>query len=161
VDWQKPQLLDTVAKELFFADNVVFVEGQEDVSLLRRFIESEGLACNFEFFGYGCGGAGNIPVLLQMAKDLGLESAALFDGDKAAEAAIAKATFSDAAIEVLPTDDIRDKHRQEALDGRCRDTDTLWKSGVFDRRGQVKPEHKVALRSIVEKFVAHFDRPVS
>lgn len=36
-DWQKPNLLDAVAREVFFADEVVFLEGQEDVGLLKNY----------------------------------------------------------------------------------------------------------------------------
>ena len=42
-DWQKPNLLDVVAREVFFADDVIFLEGQEDVGLLKNYSESRGL----------------------------------------------------------------------------------------------------------------------
>lgn len=36
-DWQKPNLLDVASREIFFADEVIFFEGQEDVGLLKKF----------------------------------------------------------------------------------------------------------------------------
>jgi predicted ATP-dependent endonuclease of OLD family len=43
-DWEKPQLLDPVAREVFFSEEVVFFEGQEDVGIIRRFTMDEGLS---------------------------------------------------------------------------------------------------------------------
>ena len=42
-DWQKPQLLDIAAKEIFFAEKILFVEGQEDVWLIKKFAKDERL----------------------------------------------------------------------------------------------------------------------
>ena len=159
-DWKKPMLLDAVAKELFFAENIVFVEGQEDVALLKRFLTEEKSAINFEFFGYGSGGASNIAAFLQMAQDLGLESAALFDGDQQAEADRCGRDFPDSKVLVLPADDIRDKFVQEVIDGRCRDSSTPNKAGIFDKHGVVKAERKAELAGIMKTLVEHFDRPI-
>lgn len=160
-DWHKPMLLDAVAKELFFADNVVFVEGQEDVALLNRFIASEDIHTNFEFFGYGSGGAGNIRTFLGMAKDLGLEAAAIFDGDKAELAGACRCDFPNFKIEVLPTDDIRDKFKQEIVGGRCLDTAEVVKEGIFDSSGYVKENNTAQLLSLIRGLVTHFDRPIA
>lgn len=99
-DWQKPQQLDEVAKEIFFADHVVFVEGQEDVGLLSRFISERRLQ-PLDFFGYGAGGASNVLLFLQMAKEIGITASALFDGDKKEEAEKARNKFPDFNIVIL------------------------------------------------------------
>ena len=110
--WRLPFLMDTVAKEILFANKVLFVEGQEDVGLIRRWLSGKGLSVDFNIFGYGVGGYGNIAHMLHMAEDLRLkEVAALYDSDIGATEALEhnKERFKDYGFFQLPTKDIRDK----------------------------------------------------
>jgi predicted ATP-dependent endonuclease of OLD family len=67
-NWQQPYLLDEVAKEIFFSeDNILFLEGQEDVGLLR----DEEILKDINIFGYGVRGKDNFKFALKLAKDLG------------------------------------------------------------------------------------------
>jgi predicted ATP-dependent endonuclease of OLD family len=67
-NWQQPYLLDEVAKEIFFTeDNILFLEGQEDVGLLRL----ENLSEKINIFGYGVRGKNNFEFALKLVKDLG------------------------------------------------------------------------------------------
>lgn len=142
-DWRKPQLLDTVAKEIFFAEKMVFVEGLEDMSLITRFIKQDGLEPNFELFGYGSGGAANIPTLLQMANDLGLRAGALFDGKETALIKNASDTYKDSLVLSISTDDIRDKKEKDI-------------EGMFTESGEIKPDKKDELKGIITTFNSHF-----
>ncbi len=36
LDWQRPELLDICAKEIMFSEKILFVEGKEDVGLIRK-----------------------------------------------------------------------------------------------------------------------------
>ena len=144
-DWRKPQLLDTVAKEIFFSEKVVFVEGLEDMSLISRFIKQQNLKIVFEIFGYGAGGASNIKTLLQMTKDLGIRAGAIFDGKETALIEEAKALFPEpyCLIEKISTDDIRDKAEKGI-------------NGIFNESAEIKPEHVDELKEILEKFNQFF-----
>lgn len=143
-DWRKPQLLDTVAKEIFFAEKVVFVEGLEDMSLLTRFIKQEGISVNFEMFGYGSGGASNIKTLLKMAENLGIKAGAIFDGKEHALIKEAKQLFSsNFIIESISTDDIRDKGDKKI-------------DGLFTESGDIKPRYVDELKEIIDRLNAHF-----
>jgi len=146
-DWQKPQLLDAVAKEVFFADEVLFLEGQEDVSLIGRFIEAEN-APSVQLFGYGTGGSTNIISFLSMATDLKISCGAIFDRTSKSDYERARAIFPNVFLELLPTDDIRDKpgtaERQEV-------------EGIFDRKGVIKPQFRETLVAILQEFRAYFD----
>jgi predicted ATP-dependent endonuclease of OLD family len=104
LDWQKPASLDAVAREIFFSDGVVFVEGQEDVGLLRKFAGRNNIDLP-ELFGYGVGGAANIRLFLQMANELGVRCAAIYDGDQPEHYEAAKREFPNCLIEELPTAD--------------------------------------------------------
>jgi ABC-type uncharacterized transport system ATPase subunit len=144
-DWQKPNLLDEVAREVFFADEVVFLEGQEDVGLLRRFGVDRGLP-PLAVFGYGAGGAGNIRHFLRMAADLGIPAAAIFDGDHEEDQVMAAEEFPDWKIELLPTDDIRDKPKKDASGKEIAEIE---KEGIFDRQGKIKPEYEPYLAELL------------
>jgi putative AbiEii toxin of type IV toxin-antitoxin system/OLD-like protein len=146
-DWQKPQLLDTVAREIFFADEALFLEGQEDVSLLSRFIEAEQLP-QIQLFGYGIGGSPNLPAFLSMAADLHIPNAAIFDRTSKSDYDRARAAFPKARIELLVADDIRDK---PATSGRG----TV--SGVFNKNGGIKPEFRSYLIDLLHELRDYFD----
>jgi len=133
-DWQKPNLLDAVSREVFFAEEVIFVEGQEDVGLIRKFCTDRKLP-QLGIFGYGAGGYGNIRYFLAMARDLGIRAAALYDGDHSDVRDQAEEEFPEALIVLLPTPDIRDKPGRDA---NGRETDQIVKLGIFDRSGAVK-----------------------
>ena len=147
-DWQKPNLLDAVSREIFFADEVVFLEGQEDVGLLRKFTSEKKLR-SLPAFGYGAGGANNIRFFLQMARDLNIPAAAIFDGDHEETYVVVKNDFPECLIELLPALDIRDKSKR---DERNRKTDKIEKEGIFDRRGVIKPPFESAFVNLLERI---------
>lgn len=144
-DWQKPHLLDVVAKEIFFSSNIVFVEGQEDMSLISKFIREEKIEINFELFGYGAGGSGNIKTFLKIAKDLGLTAGAIFDGNKKLEYKKCKKEFPEFLIEKISKDDIRDKEKKDFFDG------------LFKEDGQIKEGNgKEELKKLIKKIIKFF-----
>ena len=73
-NWQQPFLMDVVAKEVFFHDNILFVEGQEDVGLLKQ---SGDISDEVNLFGYGVRGKDSFEFALQLAQDLGIKKAAV------------------------------------------------------------------------------------
>ena len=142
-DWRKPQQLDAVAKEIFFAANLVFVEGLEDMSLIGRFVNDNRIELAFEIFGYGSGGAANIQNLLLMCQELGIKAGALFDGKEHVHIEAAKSAFPTSTILAISTDDIRDKAEKGIV-------------GMFDESGNIKPEHVAELNSIISQLNAYF-----
>lgn len=136
-NWAAPFLLDEVAKEVFFADKVFFTEGQEDVGLIKKFILEKDINTNFDIFGYGANGAGNIPKFLQMAGDLDVIAGGLFDGDKKSEAEFPGS--DNYYIKVHSKDDIRDKANKN-------------KTGLFDKEGNIKDECEEELKGIIKEF---------
>ena len=147
-DWQKPNLLDPVAREIFFADSAVFFEGQEDIGLLRKFARERKIE-PLEIFGYGVGGAGNLKLFLRMASELGLRTCAIYDGDKKAEMEEAAKLFPDFMIECLVEADIRDKMKRDVGN---RETNIVDKAGIFDRAGNIKPEYEKYLVNLMARI---------
>lgn len=146
-DWEKPQLLDPVAREVFFADEVVFFEGQEDIGLIRRFVNEEKLV-PIQTFGYGVGGAGNIKFFLKMASDLDIPAYAVFDGSSRKEWDEARNLFSNIGNTLLPTEDIRDK--PSAPGRKARD-------GLFNRNGSIKLHHRQYLIGLIAEIRSYLD----
>ena len=143
--WQRPQLLDVAAKEILFSERVLFVEGQEDVGLIRKWAKDKNIPLNFDIFGYGVDGYRNIQTFLQMAQDLGIEKVgALYDSGKYENVSFKKvqSRFSSFMLQKLPTGDIRDKTSKE---------------GCFDTKGNLKVPRQEAFIDIMNEFIDHFN----
>ena len=108
-NWQQPFLMDEVAKEIFFSDDrLLFLEGQEDVGLLKN----EPVLNGYNFFGYGVRGKDNFKFALTFAKDLGYKKACCIldkgNGEDKIKTDL-EASFPDYKIIQWNKDDIRDK----------------------------------------------------
>lgn len=129
-NWQQPFLLDEVAKEIFFAeDNILFLEGQEDVGLLR----GEAQLSTANIFGYGVRGKDNFQSAMQLAKDLGyIKVACLIDAGESETATKAELerNFPEYSIQQWNRGDIRDKEVYSSTE----------KVGYFTSRGAKKSE---------------------
>ena len=151
---QKPQLLDIVAKEIFFTEKILFVEGQEDVWLIKKFAEDENITLNFEIFGYGSWWAENIKNFLKMAKDLWITKAwALYDWDKRTGWEESQTEFPSFKTLILPTADIRDKSAIYDSDWNTIKPD---KEGIFDNHGKIKDSTKIEFKEILSQFNDYF-----
>jgi predicted ATP-dependent endonuclease of OLD family len=139
----------SVTKEIFFSDKILFVEGQEDVGLIKNWLrieyeknQHEEYNYSFEIFGYGAGGVDNIPKFLDMAKDLGIKKVGVLTDelptDKSKNFTTWKENFNTECnykFQELTTLDIRkknnidvDKFLKECVNqetGKLRDSDTI------------------------------------
>ena len=124
-NWQQPYLLDEVAKEIFFAeDKVLFLEGQEDVGLLKR----ENLIKKANIFGYGVRGKDNFQFALRLVKDLGYQKVSCILDSGSSESAIKtelERDFPNFKIIQWNKNDIRDKDAYTATE----------KTGYFKKDG--------------------------
>jgi AAA15 family ATPase/GTPase len=75
----RPFVLDSTGKELFFTDNIVLCEGQTDPVRYRDFVNSNYEKTNYEFFGYGCGSDAQIIKFIPIFKELDLKVCCIFD----------------------------------------------------------------------------------
>lgn len=129
-NWQQPYLLDEVAKEIFFSnDNILFLEGQEDVGLLRK----ENISEKINIFGYGVRGKDNFEFAMELAKDLGFSKVCCILDGGSSETAIKEKLSSKSLsygykIIQWGKEDIRDKELSQ----------TKEKKGYFDKHGTKK-----------------------
>ncbi len=124
-NWQMPFAMDEVAKEIFFMeDGILFLEGQEDVGLLRR----ESMLEDINIFGYGVRGADNFKFALTLAQDLGYKKVSCILDSGTTETAIKQeleTNFQSYKILQWNKNDIRDKEARPSVE----------KSGYFNKKG--------------------------
>lgn len=145
-NWQKPELLDVVAKEIMFADKILFVEGKEDMGLLRKWLLDSTTSASFDIFGYGVGGETSMELFLKLSVDLGLVKVGVLFDHNATTYRQCKANYLNYKVERISTDDIRDK-----FEGR-----TQTKTGIFDRRGRLKSTKKSELVRLINDYNSYF-----
>ncbi len=137
-NWQQPFMADIVSKEVFFQDNILFLEGQEDVGLLREYFTD----AEINIFGYGVRGYGMYEFALQLAADLGIKKACVIIDSPTVAAASQPANentvkmkleskFSTFNYKIIQwnKNDIRDKVS----------ITTQEKTGYFTASGTIKP----------------------
>ena len=131
-DVNNPHVLGIEANEaLFLEDNIILVEGQEDVVILNRICRDLELELNGSFYGWGVGGASKMEAFLVLFQELGYKHVvSILDGDKKDDAERLKDKFTQFKIIALIADDIRDKHYREIKE----------KNGITTEKGKIKPE---------------------
>jgi len=179
IRWNRPFIFDLVAKEIFFENNILFVEWQEDIGLIRKFSREKNIDLNFELFWYGSDWAGNIKKFLQVATDLWIKAWALFDWDKSTDYNECKRIFSEYEdwIKILSKNDIRDKYYQESLKSDTEENEkerewikeeyiliknmkpskeisTEW---IFNEDGNIKKENEKEMIDLIEELNTYFE----
>lgn len=149
-NYYNPHVFGLDARELLFQeDHVILTEGQEDVMLYPLVADQLGMRIVGSFFGWGTGGAGNIPHLCRILSDLGFKKVAgLLDGDKTSEAQQLSKSFPSYFFRCIPAHDIRTKPARRAVDEV---------SGVLDEKLALKPEHRDAMAAVLSDLSRHMD----
>jgi predicted ATPase len=113
-----PHILGLDAREIFFLDdNIILVEGQEDVIFLNIIFSLLGKKINGTFYGWGVGGADNTDKVVSMLRDLGFNKVAvIFDNNKSNLIPNLKQKFQNYFFTKIPTDDVRDK-KDKGIEG--------------------------------------------
>jgi predicted ATPase len=106
-----PHILGMNAQEIFFvSDNVILVEGQEDVVFLERVQDSIGISLAGNIFGWGVGGAENMDRMATVLQDLGFSNVVgILDGNRSALAAQLQAKYPRYHFFSIAANDIRTK----------------------------------------------------
>lgn len=148
----QPHTLGLEAKEVFFLeDNVILVEGQEDVVIYPQVAEKLKMKFEGNFFGWGVGGAGNMKYIIQILNDLGYKKVAIiFDGDQRTEKERLEKIYNQFAFFIIPADDIRDKEQRPCFAG---------KEGIVSKNGIVKECYAQDMKSIIQQINDYVDKP--
>lgn len=151
-DLNNPHVLGLSANEVFFLeDNIILVEGQEDVVIFNKIAKDINKELNGNFFGWGVGGAPKMEVFLMLFKDLGYRHiVVILDGDKAREAEKLENDFSlnHYKFITLKEEDIRDKESKNIPE----------KTGITDRRGNIKKEYQEYINGMFNEINEYFNK---
>lgn len=110
-DVNNPHVLGLDAREVFFLeDDVLLVEGQEDVVCYRRIANELDVQLPCEFFGWGVGGAEKMETITRLLHELGYQKVAgILDGDKPTIAKRLNTAYPHYKFVCIPMDDVRTK----------------------------------------------------
>lgn len=147
-DFHNPHLWGIDTKELFFLeDNVIVVEGQEDVISFNKIMQELKMEIDGNFFGWGAGGAEKIEHILSILSDLGYENVfAIYDGDKTDEYEKCKKNFPQYCVKQIWEDDIRDKPERTVKN----------KNGILDKHFAIKDGTEDRIRGFLENIQEYF-----
>jgi predicted ATPase len=132
-NYNNPHILGLRAQEVFFlADQIILVEGQEDVIFFEGVQDQIDELLDGEFFGWGVGGAGNMNCIASVLHDLGFSKVVgILDGNCAHLVGPLDDEFPDYQFFAIPADDVRTK--------RARQLPRI--KGLLDENKQVRSEY--------------------
>lgn len=161
-----PHIYGTTAKEVFFLkDNIILVEGQEDVVCYNKIIKKLSLDNEYNFYGWGTGGADNLLRIMKILRSLGYKKVvALFDGDDAGIKAAKKCKEEigeEYKIINIAADDIREKYRTVYYAQTGEEKIEKFKDGICDEKFKIKSnfDEKFAkpMKEIFDKIDEYFN----
>jgi predicted ATP-dependent endonuclease of OLD family len=141
-----PHIFGLDAREIFFLDdNIILVEGQEDVVFTDRILTIKNRKLNGTFYGWGVGGATNTDKVAQMLTDLGFKKVAIIlDNNMAHLKQGLESQFKGYKIFCIPTDDIREKKATPAKNAVI---------GLIDVSGKViNEEHQADIDKLIDNI---------
>jgi predicted ATPase len=143
-NFANPHVLGLDAREIFFlTDNILLVEGQEDVIGYQIIADSLGMKFNGRFYGWGVGGAGNMSRVASILSDLRFSKVIIvLDADKKALATELRKKHPHMAILVSPEDDVRTKPARPAVKA---------KEGFLDESWRLPENKQDIARSFIQK----------
>lgn len=110
-NYNNPHIFGLNAQEAFFLeDQVVLVEGQEDVVFYQIVQQQINVHLQGTFFGWGVGGAPNMEKIADVLKDLGFTRVVgILDGNQDLLLAKLSSKFPDFHFFAIPANDVRTK----------------------------------------------------
>ena len=148
-DLQKPHILGLEAKEIFFIpDQIILVEGQDDVVMYSKAAEQVGKSFAGTFFGWGAGGAGNIELLITILNDLGYKKIfSIFDGNKKEDKEKLEEFYTEYEFCVISKADVRDK----------KENKRVVVEGLLTEGGELKEDCKEEIIKLIDMANRYFD----
>lgn len=144
-----PHILGLNAKEVFFLqDNIILVEGQDDVMYYGLIAQQLDVPLCGEFFGWGVGGAGNMGAIASILRDLGFRRVAgILDKGQEEVCRALSGEFPDYRFFVIPAADVRSKAATPAKDAVV---------GILDQDGRVREEYRAEIARILQEINTTF-----
>jgi hypothetical protein len=144
LDMNNPHMMGLNAREVFFLDDeIVIVEGQEDVMFYGRALDTVKEELQGTIFGWGAGGAEKIELIAKVLDELRYQKVVgLVDANKSDLLDGLRAQFKNYHFDAIPGDDIRTKPATKARDAR---------SGLLDDANEkVRPEYREPFSRVIQ-----------
>lgn len=141
-DMNNPHILGLDARKAFFLDDqVVLLEGQEDVIFLKQALTQINTEIKGNFFGWGVGGASNMPTIASMLQDLGFKRVVgILDNNVGNVLNDLVTSFPDYRFLQISAQDIRTKPARPQTEAT---------EGLLNSAGEVRDEHREPLTMLV------------
>lgn len=146
-----PHILGLDAREVFFLDDdVILVEGQEDVVYYEKVQAELGISLPATYFGWGVGGADNMELVAAMLSDLGYRNVVgLLDHDRVDLLPRLREKYPDYHFAAIPAPDVRTKKpRPEQTE----------KKGLLDESGKLRVEYQDDTRTLFDETARYFEQ---
>lgn len=147
-DLYNPHVLGLNAKEIFFlADNVILVEGQDDIYCYEKMQNKLGMFLKGEFFGWGVGGANKMKPISKILQDLGYKKVVgILDSDNKTQKIFNDISeeFKDYKYFRIPTKDVIKKRGVK-------------KTAICDKFGELKNEYIDTMKKMFEEINRIFE----
>jgi predicted ATP-dependent endonuclease of OLD family len=149
-DTHNPHVLGLDSKEIFFLeDNIILVEGQEDVIYYKKILKDLEKKLDGEFYGWGVGGAEKMHLIAHLLNELGYKKViGILDGDKRTEKESLEEKYPDYRFLCIPAEDIRTKKEQKIAA----------KKGLLDEKYKIRDEYKESVSKLFESIESEFSR---
>ena len=154
-DRQNPHLLGLEAREVFFLeDGAILVEGADDRFYYPEIAAQLGVRLGGSYYGWGTGGAANMPTIAAILHDLGFQRVVGFL-DQGQEKILAglKHDFPQYCFQVIPARDVLTKDPRKA---------TERVEGLLDEAKQLRSQHRdeiARILSVARDALSELDRP--
>ncbi|MCL5125582.1 MAG: hypothetical protein M1511_14010 [Deltaproteobacteria bacterium] len=128
---------------------MILVEGQEDVLLYPSIAAQVERSFGGEFFGWGVGGAHNMPKICSVLKDLGFEKVAgILDLDQQGEIGNLLSKFPKYFFACIPAKDIRTK--ETPVNGQQV-------VGLLDTNRQLDEQYRVPVIDLIDRINSYLN----
>jgi hypothetical protein len=143
-DTHNPHVLGLDSKEIFFLDeNIILVEGQEDVIYYKKILNDLDKKLDGEFYGWGVGGAEKMKLIARLLNELGYKKViGILDGDKETEKESLQKKFPDYRFFCIPADDLRTK-KERTIPA---------KKGLLDENYKIRTEYEEYVRNLFDSI---------
>lgn len=140
-DLNNPHVFGLDANEVFFLeDNIILVEGQEDVIFYNKIMNELGIEINGDSYGWGVSGSNKMNIIASILRKLGFKRVVgVLDKDKESEKDELIEEFSEYNFFCIPSNDVRTKEARKAKEQVI---------GLVDEKGKIRMQYKEEIKDL-------------
>jgi predicted ATP-dependent endonuclease of OLD family len=144
-DLNNPHVFGLDANEVFFLeDNIILVEGQEDVIFYNKIMNELGIEIKGDFYGWGVGGSSKMNIIASILRELGFKRVVgILDQNKELEKDELIKGFPEYNFFCIPADDVRTKEARKAKEQV---------TGLVDEKGKIRTQYEGEIKALFSQI---------